>query len=319
MINFNIEWYGRYARPGALCDYLELLAWAGHTFSAEEVADFVRDSEYTGLLRDQIASDLDQGALDTDTPDAGQDLSESVDAAADVVSNTLAEFYERREMLQDGYPYSVGRSSRGIIVRNDGQSHCPYDSLLTLSIAHATRATVTGIELTTLFEQIVEASFESFGIRTALLNNGAKDYPSKVQQAARHVGLSVNVANASYRQRTIDDGTDLISNFWSSDARPGGVQLIGQATCAKSDEWRNKMTEPKPAHWSKMMGTGPEPIRYLAVPHHVDSRYRRYLLERENNTDIVDRLRLALPERDLLTDESRVCDYVYSQQVETLV
>ncbi|WP_419838407.1 hypothetical protein [Candidatus Poriferisodalis sp.] len=319
MINFNIEWYGRYARPGALCDYLELLAWAGHTFSVEEVADFVRDSEYTGLLRDQISSDFDHGTTDRDAPDTDPDLSESVDASADVVNNAVAEFYERREILQDGYPYIVGPPSRSIIARGEKQTHCPYDSLLTLSVAHATKARITGVELSALFEQIVEACFESFGIRTALLNNGANDYPSRVQQAARHVGLSVNVANASYRQRAIDDGTDLISNFWPLDVRPGGVQLIGQATCAKSDEWHNKMTEAKPAHWSKMMGTGPEPIRYLAVPHHVDSRYRRLLLERENDTDIVDRLRLALPERDLLADESRVCDYVCSQQVETFV
>lgn len=316
MIEFNVEWYGSHARPSALCDYLELLALNGNELSEEIIADFVRDAHYTHLLWETVVVEADPSLSYVAHAHEEPDLRESIDAALDVVKNTLAELHERQEILASAYPYYIPNASDIVLVRREDVSDwCVYDSLLSLTVAHANRLQVPDISLTDLFERIVEDSLKSGGLATARLQNGETNYASRATRAAEHVGRKINVANASYRRRAVDEGTDLISNLWPRDRRHGGIQLIGQATCAKSDEWEEKMTEPKPAHWRDMLGSGPFPTRYLAVPHHVGSSYRRHLLKQETDVDIVDRLRLALTERPLLDDERAVCDRMASEDV----
>lgn len=316
MIEFDVECYGSQARRSALCDYLELLALQGTRVSEEVIADFVRDSQITHLLREPIVSTSDSVPSYADEDGEYLDLSTSIDNAHDVVRDALAELHERHEILGDGYPYDVSGESDAVLMRRrDTSDWSSYDSLLMLTVAHASSLLVPGVSLTELFERIVATTLESHGIATARLQNGGTDYRSRVQQAAQQVQLTVNVAQSSHRRHAVDGGTDLLSNLWPADRRPGGTQLIGQATCAKSDRWEAKMMEPKPAHWKEMLGTGPAPLRYLAIPHHVGSSYRHHLLRQEDDVDVMDRLRLALVERRLLEDERKVCDHVAAQSV----
>ena len=319
MIEFDVEWYGSLARRSALCDYLELLALRGIGVSKETVADFVRDSDITRLLSDTVVSTADPVPPYTDEDGEYLDLSTSIDSAHDVVHDTLAELHERHEVLGGSYPYDVSGTSAAVLMRKPGISGwSSYDSLLLLTVAHANQLPVPGVALTELFERIVEATLESHGLVTARLQNGGTNYRSRVRRAAQQVRLTVNVAQSSHRRHAVDAGTDLLSNLWPDDPRPGGTQLIGQATCAKSNQWETKMTEPKPPHWKEMLGTGPAPLRYLAIPHHVGSSYRRHLLRQEDDVDVMDRLRLVLVERRLLDDERKVCDHVNAQQVASL-
>lgn len=319
MIEFDVEWYGSQARPSALCDYLELLALKGTRVSEEIVADFVRDAHITQLLRESIVFNAGSNLPSADEGSEDLDLSDSIDAAHEVVRNALAELHERHEVLAGRYPYDISVDSDAVLVRKQNTSNwSSYDSLLLLTIAHANELVVPSISLTDLFERIVEITLGSRGLATARLQNEGSDYPSRVKHAAQQVHLMVNTTQSSYRRHAVDGGTDLLSNLWPDDYRPGGTQLIGQATCAKSDQWERKMTEPKPSHWKDMLGSGPSPLRYLAIPHHVGSSYRRHLLGREDDVDVMDRLRLVLVDRRLLDDERIVCDHVAAQQVALL-
>ena len=298
---------------------MELLALQGSIVSEEVVADFVRDSHITNLLRETVVSANDPFPLQSDENGEYLDLRSSIDSANEVVHDAIAELHERHDVLGDSYPYCISNESDAVLRRKDDNSDwSSYDSLLLLTVAHANQLPVPGVALTELFEQIVEATLESHGLVTARLQNGGTNYESRVRRAAQQVRLTVNVAQSSHRRHAVDGGTDLLSNLWPDDHRHGGTQLIGQATCAKSDQWEKKMTEPKPSHWRRMLGSGPSPLRYLAVPHHVGNSYRRYLLEREDDVDVMDRLRLVLVERRLLDDERKVCDHVNAQQVASL-
>ncbi len=319
MIDFDIEWYGSQARRSALCDYLELLALKGTQVSEETIADFVNDSDITHLLRETIVFRTDSNAPNTGEGNEDIDLTVAVDAAHDVVRDALNELHERHEVLAGCYPYEVSDESDAVLMRKqDASDWSPYDSLLLLTIAHANKLEVPGVSLTELFERIVEVTLDSHGFTTARLQNGGRDYRSRVERAAKQVHLTVSVAQSSHRRHAVDGGTDLLSNLWPDDRRLGGTQLIGQATCAKSDQWEKKMTEPKPSLWKEMLGSGPSPLRYLAIPHHVGNSYRRHLLRQEDDVDVMDRLRLVLVERRLLDDERVVCDHVANQQVASL-
>ena len=319
MIQFDVEWYGSQARRSALCDYLELLALQGIEVSEEVVADFVRDSHITHLLYDTLASKSELDLLNVDEESNDLDLSASIDAAHDVAHDVLAELHERDEVLAGSYPYDTSGASDAVLIRKqDVSDWTSYDSLLLLTVAHANKLAVPHVSLPELFERIVEVTLGSRGFATARLQNGSKDYASRVRMAAQQVHLRVSVTQTSYRRHAVDGGTDLLSNLWPDDHRFGGTQLIGQATCAKSDQWEKKMTEPKPSHWRDMLGSGPSPLRYLAVPHHVGSSYRHHLLRQEDDVDVMDRLRLVLVDRRLLDDERKVCDHVFSQEVASL-
>lgn len=316
MIEFDVEWYGSQVRPSALCDYLELLALQGVQVSEEVIADFVRDSDITHLLRETIVFKPGSDIPGVEEGSEDIDLRVAIDAAHEVVRDALAELHERHEILADCYPYDVSDQSDAVLVRKQSASDwSPYDSLLLLTIAHANKLVVPGVSLTELFERIVEVTLDSRGLATARLQNGGKDYASRVERAASQVHLTVSVSQSSHRLHAVDGGTDLLSNLWPDDNRLGGTQLIGQATCAKSDEWERKMTEPKPLHWRDMLGSGPSPLRYLAIPHHVGNSYRRHLLRQEDDVDVMDRLRLVLVERRLLDDERIVCNHVAAQRV----
>lgn len=320
MIEFGIDWYGSHARPGALGDYLELLALKDVTVSAETIADVVRDSQWTRLLWETIAPEVEPDRLAADEAQEESDLAESLDTAHEAVRFVLAELRERQDVLADAYPFRVSASSGTVLERrSEVTDWCPYDALLLLTIAHASEVETDDISLTDLFERVVEDSLRSHGLDTARLHGSGTDYASRATEAARRVGLTIDTSRSAHRRRAIDEGTDLVSNLWPTDPRRGGTQLIGQATCAKSDEWEPKLTEPKPAHWRDMLGSNPTPLRYLAVPHHVCDDYRRYLLGREDHADVMDRLRLALIERPILDDERRVCELLADQPVVQLI
>ena len=316
MIEFGIDWYGSHARPSALGDYLELLAINDVKVSAETIADLVRDSQWTRLLWETVTPEAESDRLAADGAQEESDLATSLDSAQEAARFVIAELCERQDVLADAYPFRVSTDSGAVLERrSDVTDWCPYDALLLLTIAHASGVGTDDISLTDLFERVVEDSLRSGGLATARLHDNGTDYASRATNAARRVGLAIDTFRSAHRLRAIDEGTDLISNLWPTDPRRGGTQFIGQATCAKSDEWKKKLTEPTPAHWRDMLGSNPAPLRYLAVPHHICDDYRRYLLGGEDHADVMDRLRLSLIERPILDDERRVCELLAEQPV----
>lgn len=320
MIEFGIDWYGSHARASALGDYLELLAINDVTVSAETIADLVRDSQWTRLLWETVTPEAESDRLAADGAQEESDLAVSLESAQEAVRFVIADLRERQDVLAGAYPFRVSAGSGAVLERrSDVTDWCPYDALLLLTIAHASEVETDDISLTDLFECIVEDSLRSRGFDTARLHGSGTDYASRATNAAQRVGLTIDPSRSAHRRRAIDEGTDLISNLWPTDPRRGGTQFIGQATCAKSDEWKTKLTEPSPAHWRDMLGSNPAPLRYLAVPHHICDDYRRYLLGRGDHADVMDRLRLALIERSMLDDERRVCELLADQPVVQLI
>ena len=317
MIEFDIEWYGAYNRRSALCDYLELLALQGKSIGSSELADMIRDAGWTTLLNDLIVDNS------TEEPDGQEEtgLSESLDKAHIASGDVLATLHERKDILGEYYPFYMDKSHK--LMKRDNLNLCAtYLTYLTITVCHIifqrSPETIPHKPFD-VFEMSLAKALNSFGIPTARIADHkemGQDFPETFSGACNDVGLTASFSSAPYRRRAVDEGIDTISNLWPRDIRSGGIQLIGQATCASSAEWRTKLSEPPVGLVQQWLGRGISPIPFLSVPHHIQKDTLSYLVNRDGRRDVVDRIRLSLIQRELLPEEQDLIDVLLAMEVE---
>jgi hypothetical protein len=310
MIEPNPDWYGSYARRSALADYLELLALSGRSVSVEDLADLIRDNQWIQILGERI-SDHSESEEEAEDTKLGEELDRALERATDV----LAVIRERVFATADHYPFQLSQDGR-LRFSGDRPANDPYVRLLAVTIAHALRLELTRPPYQ-VFEGIVEEALSSWGLSTVGVGARARiggGFAKVLAASCASVGLDAYPGRASHKIYANDEGSDVLSNLWIGDRRPGGVQLVGQVTCARSNDWDQKIQEPAPDQWRNWLGGMRSPVIYLAVPHHVEDVMRSYLMEKRDR-DVVDRLRLAPILAAPIVGESEIIDSVLGENV----
>jgi hypothetical protein len=307
MIEPDPDWYGTYARRSSLADYLELLAIAGRSWSMEQLADHILDNRWIDQLGERIGVPAE---VETDDGDLSGELDRALERAVDVVSV----IDERASTAGDRYPFQRNDSGR-LTYQGGDDGPGPYVRLLALTVGHAIRHPFDA-PVHQVFEVVVEHAFSNFGFLTAgigAISRTGGGFHNTLTTACTAVGLDAYPAAALARSFANDEGSDIISNVWSMDRRKGGLQLIGQATCARSNDWDAKILEPSVHQWRDWLGGVRSPVAYLAVPHHVEDITRAWLMAKRDR-DVVDRLRLcSMMSAELVAGEAEIVEHVLGQ------
>lgn len=317
MIEPAVDAYGGYARASALADYLELLALQERSLTREELADLIEDNGWRARLQELFRSPHD-AAIEFDEIEEA-DLAEEEEIEIEEEPALLAAtrafdvLAERADALADAYPFEIGPRLEARAERA-GESEL-YLALLALTVAHAYTIECPH-DPTRVFEDSVAATLASLGLLAVNLGEVARrsaSFPEAIIAAGATIELAPTPDAATYRIRAQDERVDALAHFWLRDGRPGQWTFIGQATCAKSEDWPRKLSEPAPAAWRLYLNTLIEPTPFLAVPHHIESRNFYYLMERDQRM-VLDRPRLCR-RSTLLDSEREMLDCVLAADV----
>lgn len=297
MITFQYESYGTYARSSYCADYLELLALLGAAPHWGDYDDFLSGARVP--LKEAF-----RGAFIEPMP------GELVGRPINFVRNTLD---ERAAVLGDRYPFVL--SDRRLELK-PGWEDDTYLGLLSLLQLHVIEdAQVVRSELA--FEISVRDSMRSAGLlaETVGTSSGA-GFRASLEQACTQLNLVANPDGVAHPKLARDEDVDTICRFNFSDVRRGQWLLVGQATCAKSDEWQHKAKEPSSGAWATYTSCSPKPRVFLAVPHHVQSDTLAFLLGHLDEGFVVDRLRLTAIRQAPTAEEQTAIDRVRQLGVE---
>jgi hypothetical protein len=284
----NLEVYGTYARRSALADALEVQALRGASSSIAELADYIRDNDWTRLLSDKFTT-----GGPGDEEESGS-LGEEVDASVSAADEISSVIEERREMLGDSYPYDF--SSGRLRYRGRDDLRHSYLLFLGLAILHAYRIE-TDPEPWQIFEDSVAQCFSDRGFRTAnlgRLRRSRSNFKDALEEVGSACGLITNFAGVTIKTSAQEEGVDVLAHWDWLDSRPLHWVYIIQATCGKSDTWNQKMNGPSVNMWKNLLGLLVLPRAVLAVPHHVPRDMVAYLYQRDGGKCLLlDRLRLC--------------------------
>lgn len=321
MINFDLDWYGAYNRRSAVADYLELLAIGDVNITKESLADRIVDTTgWLAKLGDRI-QDSDPEDRGPEPDDDDTDLSGTQLRAAEYANNIEQVLRERADLLGRRYPFVVGENNLLVKYRGDSSVPGPYLTLLALTICHAAAVKGFAEAPAYIFEDVVAAALSARGLPTACLGRnarGAGGFAATLKSSCAEVGLAAYPDRAPYRTFANEEGSDSVSNWWPEDTRVGGVQFVGQATCARSTEWKKKLMEPPVGHWEDWLQRKLAPVAFLSVPHHVEGDTRSYLVTADRKRDVVDRIRLAMVDRELLAAEIDAFERMIAEDLEPL-
>jgi len=211
---------------------------------------------------------------------------------------------DRADILGTSYPFAVGAQLERR--ESEGEYWRLYLALLALTLSHAYDIGCDDLNPKQVFEDTVEATLISRGLDAINLGRsgrGGSAFPEVVVASGEAIGLRPTPGAAPSRVYANDEKVDSLAHLRWADERSAAWTFIGQATCASSDEWPKKLSEPGPNIWKKYLGVAVRPQPFLAVPHHVDRSMFEYLVEQDERM-VLDRLRLC-GRRELLEAEER--------------
>lgn len=298
----NPQLYGKYARVSAIADYVELLSLKGQRIATANLADMIDDNDWD--LEEPIRR---AGAQEPDN------ANESPGEAADRV---FVHLKERMDLLEDGYPFELHhgrlRPKAGLLIETS-----PYVALLCITLAHAYKVESPHIPYQ-VFEETVADVVGARGLLTADVGNigrRAGSFDDTLERAATTVRLRGSRAAAPTYEHAQDERIDTLCHLTWGDIRPGAWTLIGQVTCATSEQWDKKMQEPPAPTWAKLLGVGLRPLVFLAVPHHVGTPMLEKLVSDREHL-VLDRPRLARFKAGVSQPESDIVAAVLACEVE---
>lgn len=299
MISVNVDAYGLEARGSALADYLELLAISGHQLSRANFVAFIEDADWNINAHENIAIP-GQHDDDLEEPD-------------ERVYNLI---YERRAILGDRYPFALDAADRITYQPLDGQDF--YVPLLALTAAHAYNI-ATPYDPKRVFEETVASILSArgwLGLNFGASRRGAANFAAALAAAGPHLRLPATADAAPHNKKAQDEGVDSIHHIPWCIERTGRWLILGQVTCARSNDWKNKLMEPMDGIWGPMLGDILAPWVFLAVPHHAEPSHRRWLIQGTRRL-LLDRLSLALQKSAIpAAEEQAIRDAVIAFGVE---
>lgn len=295
----NIDWYGTYARASALADYLEVAAVAGVRFTRADVVDIIEDNEWSRRVRKE------QFTGDDESEQEARDI-------ADRIYNVIG---ERVDLLTDRYPYGVDDSGR--LTFRAGMEH-PYLALLAITVTHAVKLQGSA-DPTQVFEDTVVDVLLSRGWLASNLGRATRDvgFVKGLARVGEELLLKTDAEAVPRSESAKDEKVDAIGHYPWCLQRPGRWLSIGQITCAVSNEWESKLVRTSSKSWKARLGEVVEPTVFLAVPHHIESRQRTYLLN-EHGRYVLDRLSLLSFKTAVSVTEQSLIKVLLQAEVEKL-
>ena len=302
----DVDAYGTYARVSALADFLELSALGGSRLSRGNTADYIGDLSWQSLLKELFLSADDEEALHEEY---SEEPSGDTEEAAERVFGLLG---QRAECLGERYPFHVD-SEEGWLQGTD-PTPSPYLALLGIAIAHSF-GIPTEAEPTAVFEDTVTRALTDAGHRSLNFSRFRKGY-SNFEEALIGAGPTINLRPTPSAVPTSasaqDAGGDVLAQVECGHVPGcdiGAWMLVGQATCGKSDSWRQKLAEVEVPAWQLRLASILPPHPFLAVPHHAD--YVRVLVS-SNHKLVLDRMRLSRMLKGVSDDERHILEAVMS-------
>ncbi len=306
-----IDLYGPYARASALADVLEAKAVRGALVTMEGLADYMRDAGWTrrkGLDLFELPSDADDSAVADEFGDDlnDEDLGDAVDDArreAELVLDLLA---ERAALLGSRYPFVL--KERNVLRYAGPANHDSfYLGILGLTLSHANGLPHHGSPPSQVIEDVVRDHMRSRGFlaeNIGRIRRGHGTFGAALEATCAPLLLKATPSRAAYRTKAMEEGVDVIAHapYSNADDRPGRWVWVGQVTCGRSDSWRDKMQEPSPPRWMRLLGLSVQPQPFFAVPHHVPRNMLAYLAGQTERCLFIDRLRLAASDLPVTSD-----------------
>ena len=254
----DIDAYGTYARASALADFLELLAIQKQSMTRASLLDLIHDNSWT--LR--AAENFSIPGEDPSADDEGERVFNLID--------------ERVAILGDRYPFKTDNAGR--LTFKNKSPRC-YLALLALTVAHAYKLR-TPVSVTDTFESTVEDVVKRpgwYAINFAAVRKG-KRFANALEASGNVLRLETTTETAPRNIYAQDENVDTIVHVPWCTVRKGRWTMIGQVTCAMSNEWETKMKEPSEERWRLLLGECTAPRVFLAVPHHAEPKHRLDLL-----------------------------------------
>lgn len=245
------------------------------------------------------------GAVDLDLTTGATNLADEQTGARNIASRVERLIRSRSMVLGALYPFEL--RGQKLAVRNGFDlDESPYVALLAICMLHAWGISAS-VNVELAFERLVARSMTARGIpATQVGTSMSGTFVTRLETAASLLGLRADATAAARAVFAQDEGVDVLaSNVWP-DQRAGQWIWLGQATCASSDKWKAKITEPSPKQWEKFLLESIRPAAFLAVPHHVDDRVFEWLLQKGNDATVLDRLRLVLSGADLVQEDRSI-------------
>lgn len=288
----NVDAYGKYARAGALADYIEVHALHGHGITAAKLEDIAVEQGWSRKERRMILVEDDDPEVDAVV------WSEMAFGAVDA----------RLDILQGGYPFEVEAGSL-VYVGETTPREDPYVALLALAVVHAWNL-VRPVEPTVVLEDVVRRVLESRGMLAVDMGTGDRQgltFEQNLLVQGRACGLSPTDKPRPRATHAKDAGVDTLGTLIWPDQRHGQWVFIGQATCGSSTTWKLKLQEPERETWREYLQEALPPQSFLAVPHHIDQWHWAYLMQPKQGI-LLDRLRMSLSKGGNSPDECTLVD-----------
>ncbi len=298
----DVDVYGKYARVSALADYVELLALKERPISEAQLSDLIEENDWSIEESISRAGVIAPAAADDDP---GEE--------ADRIFTLIR---EREDLLGALYPFEI-RRSRVCLRAGFAINTSAYIALLAITMVHAYAIDCLAVPYR-VFEDTVAGVAASRGLLTA--NVGAvamhaASFEAALDQVAGMVGLKAFFGAAPTYTYAQDEKVDTLCHLTWGDTRPGAWTMVGQATCAKSEAWNQKICEPRPPTWAKLLGVSLFPQAFLAVPHHVGRPMLEKLVS-DHVRLVLDRPRLAKYKNGVSADETIIIEALLAVEVE---
>ena len=296
----NIDIYGGKARRSAIADFAELWALRGYRPTVSLVSDYVEANEWTQKLRElyiNASPDLVRVEQDLENTDLPAEDFQAGEQVFDVLR-------ERQATLGDLYPFEIIDGVR--LVQRSDVDGAVYIALHHLTIAHAYDVSASQ-DPTNVFEEstrtyLSDVGFSAINFTTA---RAGRTFEEAVIYAGQEINLPVTPEVGIRSRYATDENVDIIGHFDLRDGRHARLVMIGQVTCAKSDDWDLKLQEPSVAFWRDLLGLSIPPVVFLSIPHHSESVYFAKLVG-DRERFVLDRLTMCLGRVDVIPGEAAI-------------
>lgn len=272
-----LDKYGTLARATFFADFMEVIAMRDRRAKLSSLRDLIADA-YPSVRKILMEPDEVDGDWEP----------------TDMADEAWTCLLERADVLGDSYPFEVSdvavKLRAGVDVLQS-----KYVAVLAITVSHAFRLLGTNV-VEHLFEDVVADAMEGVGLDVGRLGplsrqNGT-NFERSMEEMGRRMGVAVNPNATARRANANDEDVDLVGHLNWKVSSGGKWMFVCQVTCAVSDDWRKKASEPAALDWKDFFGEVVSPMPFLAVPHHANEPLLRYVTRAEVN--VLDRPRLVL-------------------------
>jgi hypothetical protein len=295
----NVDAYGKYARAGALADYLEVRALHGQGMTAADLQDVAVQEGWSRKERRTILVQDDAPELDA------EQWSEMAFTEVDA----------RIDILEEDYPFGI-TAGKLVYAGPPDPLDDPYIGLLALTVVHGWNL-ASPAKPTAVLEDVVRRVLEARSLLAADMGTGDRQgltFEQNLLAQGQACGLMPTDKPRPRATHAKDAGVDTLGTIIWPDRRQGQWVFIGQATCGSSLTWKRKLKEPEGETWRSYLQEALRPQPFLAVPHHIDDRAWTYLMEPKIGV-LLDRLRMAPKKGPNTPDERALIDVILKAQV----